>query len=86
MTTPEHINKDALNKACVSKWKKQKIINEQQYEDTMNPNCLNVEKATIFFKSMSKLAIIPAIKIVNTLNKINHTQLFNNMGENRIKR
>lgn len=31
----------------------------------INPNCLNVDKAIIFFKSNSKFAAIPAINIVN---------------------
>ena len=62
--TPDPINKEALNKAWQSKWKKQKKIRWALKDTTINPNCLNVEYAISFFISHSITAIIPANTIV----------------------
>ena len=65
---PAHINKADLNKACIIKWKnannscpKPRIIN-------IKPSCLSVDRATTFLRSVSKLALHPAIIIVNRPN------------------
>lgn len=69
---PAHINKVALNKAWVNKWKKAKLYSPKDKILIIKPNCLNVDRAIIFFKSNSKFAPNPAINIVilPTNNKI----------------
>lgn len=86
ITNPAHINKEALNKAWVSKWKKVKITKEQEKEATIKPNCLKVEYAIIFFKSQSKIPIKPAKLIVKIPITINQNHLTEIIEENRINR
>jgi len=62
---PAHKNNNALNKAWVNKWKKTNFENPKDKILIINPNCLKVDNAIIFFKSNSKLAQIPAINIVS---------------------
>lgn len=76
ITNPEHINREALNSAWVSKWKKQNKVNPTLKDDIIKPSCLRVEKATIFFKSQSILAITPANKIVMVDKQNNQTKLY----------
>lgn len=62
---PAVINRSALNSACVSKWKK---VRESKCKDSLiiiTPNCLKVERAIIFFMSVSITATILAINIVS---------------------
>lgn len=63
---PQVKNNKALNKACLTIWKKQQYIWLKEIINIIIPNCLKVDIATIFFKSVSTQAIIPAEKEVNT--------------------
>lgn len=81
---PEHINKEALNKACETKWKKPKTTNPKEIDLIIKPNWLKVDRAITFFKSHSKLAITPAKIKVNkaTTNKV--PLKIRNTSKNRI--
>lgn len=63
---PAHKNIKDLKKAWIIKWKKHNNGILKDMIININPNCLNVEKATTFFKSNSaapeKLLIIIVIK------------------------
>jgi len=45
-------------------WKNAKFGIFTPKHTTIKPNCLNVDKAIIFFVSFSYIALIPAIKVV----------------------
>jgi len=51
----------------------------------INPNWLKVDIATVFFKSVSKIAEIPAIKIVNKLKAWIHKIFLKNKKFQRVK-
>jgi len=53
------------NNACVNRWKKTKLERPIEIAIIVRPNCLNVDKAIILFKSHSKFGPGPAINIVN---------------------
>ena len=55
---------------------------------TIRPNCLKVERATIFFKSVSKRALRPAINEVALPRAAKYLRLFKlkNQESNRIRR
>lgn len=61
---PAHTNKSALNKAWVIRWNKVKFGIFKARLAIMTPSCLKVERATIFFRSCSAKATVPAINIV----------------------
>lgn len=61
---PEHKNNRDLNIAWVTKWKKANFGKFIEIEEIINPSCLKVERAIIFFKSNSILALDPDINIV----------------------
>lgn len=64
MINPAHKNNIDLKIACITKWKNasSNIFNETII--IIIDNCLKVENAIIFLKSVSKNALIPAITIV----------------------
>jgi len=64
---PTLINNNALNIAWVTKWKKANLGPATQNEKIIKPNCLSVDNATTFLKSVSKAALAPAIIKVNNL-------------------
>ena len=59
------INSKALKKACTIKWKKAIEALPRLRLRTITPNCLRVDKATIFFKSDSTKALRLAIVMVS---------------------
>ena len=61
---PAHIKSIALKKAWESKWKKDNIGFPIPKINIIIPNCLSVDKAIIFFISISPIAVKPAIIIV----------------------
>ena len=61
----------ALKYACAAKWKKANIGKPIPNVIIISPNCLNVDKAIIFFISISPIALTPAINIVLAPNIIN---------------
>lgn len=61
---PAHTNKRALNKACVIRWKVAILNNPNATQVIITPSCLRVDKAMIFLKSHSVVALRPAISIV----------------------
>lgn len=58
------MNKRALNNACVIKWNNARSWSPRPRDAIITPSCLKVERAMIFFKSVSIEAAIPAINIV----------------------
>lgn len=64
MAVPTQRNRRALNMAWVSKWKKARSGMPSPRLKIITPSWLSVEKATIFLKSNSTLAEIPARSIV----------------------
>lgn len=86
ITNPAHINKEALNRAWVRRWKKVNTTKEQEKEATIKPSCLRVEYAIIFFKSQSKIPIRPAKLIVRIPTTINQNHLTEIIEENRISK
>lgn len=72
MVDPAHTNRRALNRACVIKWKRVKLGIFKASLAIITPNCLKVDRATIFFKSCSAKATVPAINMVidDIINKI----------------
>ena len=54
----------ALKKAWDRRWKNAKFHIPHPKVVIITPNCLRVERATIFFISISTMAVIPAISIV----------------------
>lgn len=63
---PAQINRRALNKACVTRWKKAIFGCLSPMAIIITPSCLKVDRAMIFFKSVSHVADILAIKQVIT--------------------
>lgn len=63
---PTEINIIALKKACVRRWKKASSFWFIPKEKNIKPSCLRVDKATIFFISISIKPAILAINIVVT--------------------
>ena len=59
ISIPTVINNKALNLAWVIKWKKVKNCSPTLNLDIINPSCLRVEIATIFFESFMDRPIIP---------------------------
>lgn len=64
MIVPAQINKRALNKAWVIKWKNAKVGRPTPKVNIITPNCLRVDRAIIFFISHSAIALAPAINMV----------------------
>ena len=64
MILPAHINKRALNKACVIKWNRAKLGRLSPRLAIITPSWLSVERAIIFFISDSIIAAIPAMNMV----------------------
>jgi hypothetical protein len=64
INAPAPINSKALNSACVTMWKNVNIGRLSAKLVIIIPNCLNVDRAIIFFMSHSDRALIPAINIV----------------------
>ena len=58
------MNNNALKMACIIKWKKPNKGPTIEQLNIIRPRCLNVDKATTFFRSFSNRAIHPAINIV----------------------
>lgn len=65
MIIPAHINNMALKKAWEIKWKNDNIGFPIPKIIIITPNCLKVDNAITFFISISIMAVIPAITIVN---------------------
>lgn len=59
------MNSKDLNTAWVNKWKKLHIFIIWDSLNIINPNCLRVERAIIFLKSVSNIALRAEISIVN---------------------
>lgn len=64
MVEPAHTNKRALNKAWVIKWNRVKLGILRARLAIITPSCLRVDRATIFLRSCSANATVPAINIV----------------------
>jgi len=62
---PAAKNINALNKACVIKWKKPIVKNPEAIINIIRPSWLNVDIAIIFFKSYSNKADKPLNNMVN---------------------
>ena len=58
------MNSNALNNACVIRWKKAKFGCCIPKAIIIIPSCLKVERAIIFFISFSKIAEVLAIRHV----------------------
>lgn len=65
IVVPAHTNSRALNRAWVIKWKRVKLGILRASLAIMIPSCLSVDRATIFFRSCSARATVPAINIVS---------------------
>lgn len=63
---PAAINKEDLNRACRIRCMKASLLWFIPRIINIKPICLKVDKATIFLRSVSKLATNPAISIVET--------------------
>lgn len=61
---PAPINRRALNKACVIRWKNVKVGRPMAKVAIITPSWLRVDKAIIFFISHSTAAAKPAISMV----------------------
>jgi len=64
MILPAQINRRALNKAWVTRWKVARFVRPRATQAIITPSCLRVERAMIFLKSHSVVALSPAINIV----------------------
>ena len=62
---PAVINSKALNIACVDIWKNVSIGILKLIDRVINPSCLSVDKAMIFFISFSYIALILIVRAVN---------------------
>lgn len=62
---PAEINRSALNRACVIRWKNAKLGSIIAILDIITPSWLRVDRAMIFFISVSAIAAIPAINMVD---------------------
>lgn len=58
------MNRRALNRAWVNKWKNANKGMLSPIAAIIMPSCLKVERAIIFFRSHSNMAVSPAIKVV----------------------
>lgn len=61
---PAQINRRALNRACVIKWKNAISGSPRPRVNIIMATCLRVERAIIFFMSHSAIALALAISIV----------------------
>ena len=61
---PTQRNSNALNIAWVRRWKNARLGIPSPSEKIITPSCLSVEKATIFLKSNSADAEMPARSMV----------------------
>lgn len=61
---PAHTNSRALNRACVIRWNRVKFGILRANLAIITPSCLRVDRATIFLRSCSARATVPAINIV----------------------
>lgn len=86
---PAQRNSKALKSAWVSRWKKARSGRPIPSLAIITPSCLSVERAIIFFKSHSVIALRPAISIVVVATKRrvgqNSFHSFRN-GKNRMSR
>ena len=57
--------RSALNKACVRRWKRVRVCSPRPRLIIITPNCLRVDNAIIFLRSVSAVAAIPAMSIVS---------------------
>jgi len=64
MQFPAQINNRDLNRACVTIWKNAKLGRFKPSLAIIIPSWLKVDKAIIFFMSVSVVALNPAINIV----------------------
>lgn len=64
ISVPAQIKRRALNSAWVIKWKKARLGRPMAKVEIITPNWLRVDRAIIFFKSHSTIALAPAINIV----------------------
>lgn len=64
MIVPAHRNSNALNKAWVSRWKSAKVLSPKPSLIIISPSCLRVDRAMIFFRSVSRQATVPAMNLV----------------------
>lgn len=85
---PAAINKEDLNNACKIRCIKARLLWFIPRIINISPICLRVDKATTFFKSVSKLATNPAISIVVTpiINMVRNKTLSFTIGRNRMSR
>jgi len=65
ITTPAQINRRDLKIAWVNKWKNPHIFIIWEILNIIKPNCLKVDKAIIFLKSVSNIALKAEINIVS---------------------
>lgn len=75
---PAHINNMALKYAWDTKWKKESDTNPPPKIIIITPNWLRVDRAIIFFMSISNRAARPAIIIVNPPNVRRNIELILN--------
>lgn len=61
---PAQMNRRALNRAWVSRWKRARLGRLRPRLAIITPSCLRVERAMIFFMSFSAIADNPAMSIV----------------------
>lgn len=64
MMFPAQRNSRALNRAWVKRWNSARFRRPRPMAVIMTPSWLNVDRAITFFKSDSKMALMPAINIV----------------------
>jgi hypothetical protein len=60
MISPIAMNSKDLNRACVSMWKKPRLIKPLKILRPMNPKWLRVDRAISFLRSVSKIEFNPA--------------------------
>lgn len=72
IVNPVHKNKVDLNIACTSRWKNANCGCFREIDNIIKPSCLRVDKATIFFISISNIAAKAGINVVAeaVINKI----------------
>lgn len=80
---PQAMNRRALKIACIRRWKKASSTMLEERENVIIPNCLKVDRATVFFRFVSRhpemLAIIDVIK--PTIANIGSSQsIFSSIG------
>lgn len=84
---PLQTKRRAFKNACVTRWKKVKVGKFNLKVVTMNPSWLKVDKATIFFRSISKQALILARMEVIIANLVRRVMLILfKAGWNRINK